>query len=87
MAAGRRSKRTTKRRPAREKPLPIVNIAADDGALYALTEDGTVFEYELVEEDNMEVGKWRQLSLIVPSNIISDDDDSSDDDDDEDDED
>lgn len=69
-------KRKAVRRRKREAPKKVVHIAAtssDDGpVLYALTEEGEIYEYGVVHDEEMgaHVGMWEQLSSIVSKNIV-----------------
>lgn len=66
------------RRRRKVKPKKIIQIAAassEEGpVLYALTDEGEVFEYGSVEDEDLgaEVGMWEQLSTIEPRNIVDD---------------
>lgn len=90
-----RRRKAARKPPKREEPKRVVSIAAtpSDGGpvLYALTEEGEIYEYGIVKDPDqgIEVGMWEQLSTIEPRNIIDaidsgDDDEEEEEEDDED---
>ena len=74
MTKTRRRKKTA----PKEEPKVVKQIAVasskDGPVLYALTDDGEIYEYGTVQDDELgaEVGMWEQLSTIESRNIIDD---------------
>lgn len=69
----RRKKPKPKEEPKRVKQIAVAS-SKDGPVLYALTEEGEIYEYGVVQDDDLgaEVGMWEQLSTIESRNIVDD---------------
>jgi hypothetical protein len=84
--------RRVRQRSDRTAPKRIIQIAAatsseTETALFALTDEGEVYEYGYYKEKGLFVGMWEALSSLSAVNIVGNAGNAGDDGDDEDDED